>query len=545
VVKLDDFLSAKEGRYTKTNDEYFLQCTKVCYPPPTPPRPRLTSLTGAPNPYVNAYTAVKGRVVIRESLDNPNEIPTVPYILNKKFWSVMTGGRSYRRTCGDRPVPDVTSPRGEMGNVSEEGFGERWLQPNFMSAPVIRETEGESFLLQNYPLFGSGSSRNFDWAGPAGMTGVDMREASGGDYDRMVHEQVLQSRYPTAVPETHHELMNTDIPSDARSSLDSLGQDVHNAFERGSGDYNIDEYSMIMDQLPPGFETPEEFLAAFLRSPNDMAGHHDTDGLNFDSYNEFFPMLAGQGADTDGNIISDPPAFPAGQTPGVGDWYHIQIPGNNGDVMIVDSQNCDDYDSATVQTMTDQGLGLGNDDHPVSGRRQFGMEQLTNENGESDGYRFYTRGFDRQTNMMMDPLVANNAQHGDWSALMASMALEHGGRAERTDENGPVWGWARQVPGEVLAGSIENAEDIDLRPQDDAMRRYRSQCMASCHGSGTTPSLPGLDHNLFQNENNGQGQAPFSPIRDLYGEGVLPQEQGQTLTDAQVDQIRAFLNQGE
>ena len=36
-------------------------------------------------------------------------------------------------------------------------------------------------------------------------------------------------------------------------------------------------------------------------------------------------------------------------------------------------------------------------DHPVSGRRQFGMEQL------KDGrYRFYTRGFDRQTNAAMD-----------------------------------------------------------------------------------------------------------------------------------------------
>merc|ERR1712232_1423749 len=135
--------------------------------------------------------------------------------------------------------------------------------------------------------------------------------------------------------------------------------------------------------------------------------------------------------------------------PKVGDWYHIKIPGNDGDVMIVDVQMGVQKSSATVQTMTDlQFLGI-NDDHPVSGRRQFGIEALGD--GGSGPYRFYCRGFDRQTTLIMDIQASNVAQHQTFTSLMKAMAKEHGGHAEREENK---WGWVRQIPAKVLISSV-------------------------------------------------------------------------------------------
>lgn len=309
---------------------------------------------------------------------------------------------------------------GIFGSMESHRISEAW------GSPQVLETDGNDSTV--YDVLG----------GP----GTDMRDQGSGDYGQLLLDQSRQGVFPSLVPETHRALMDTTIPQAARTSLDALGQEVHNPFETGSGMYNIDEYSMVLDQLPEGFSTPEEFMAAFLRSPNDMAGHQDSPGIDFDTFNRFNLNGAGTNAPWQGG---------PNDAPGVGDWFHIQIPGNNGDVMIVDTQDCADRTSATVQTMTDQEWGPMNDDHPVSGRRQFGMEQL-----EEGGYRFYTRGFDRQTNLGMDPQVSNMAQHADWSTLMMNMSDRYGGRAERTDEDGnPIWGWARQVSGEGLAASME------------------------------------------------------------------------------------------
>ena len=307
-----------------------------------------------------------------------------------------------------------------MGGLESTRLSEMWGDPQ------VLETDGNDSTV--YDITG----------GP----GTDMTDQGSGDYGSLLMDQANQGVFPTLIPETHRELMNTSIPQEARDSLDALGQEVHNPFETGSGAYNIDEYSMIMEELPEGFDSPEQFMAQFLRSPNDMAGHQDHPWqVDFDTYNEFYPKEAGSQNDWSGG---------PGEAPGVGDWYNIHIPGNYGDVMLVDEQNEDGRTAATVQTMTDDGFGPTTD-HPVSGRRQFGMEQL-----EEGGYRFYTRGFDRQTNPMMDPQVSNMAQHADWSVLMQSMASQYGGAPERTDADGnPMWGWCRQVSGEGLATSME------------------------------------------------------------------------------------------
>ena len=380
-------------------------------------------------------------------------------------------GAGNAAACQDANIPSVSAPRGSA-DMEEEGWGE-WLARSALGVGggALAGSAMGSVLGPVGSLIGGiaggimGGMESYRlseaWGSPqvletdgndstvydiTGGPGTDMRDQGSGDYGQLLLDQSRQGVYPTLVPETHRELMGTTVPQAARDSLDALGQEVHNPFETGSGMYNMDEYSMMMDHLPPGYDTPEEFMASFLRSPNDMAGHQDSPGVDFDTYNQFTPRQAGSTADG---------ATGPNGVPGVGDWYHIGIPGNNGDVMIVDEDldSSDGRTSATVQTMTDQESGPMNDDHPVSGRRQFGMEHM-----EDGRYRFYTRGFDRQTSLGMDPQVSNIAQHNDWSTLMGDMAGRYGGQAERTDADGrPIWGWARQVGGEGLATSMQQA----------------------------------------------------------------------------------------
>lgn len=254
----------------------------------------------------------------------------------------------------------------------------------------------------------------------------------------LLRDLMQEGNYPTAVPEQFHGIITgVGVPKEAQKSLKALGQDVHNAYLRGAGDYNIDEYCMILDRLPPKYLTPQEFLLAYLRSPNAMANDQRCDG--FETLSKFQLKEAGTKKDKSGPTV----------TPRVGDWYHIQIPGNDGDVMIVDVQLGTVKSSATVQTMTDLQITGINDDHPVSGRRQFGIESL---GGEARGpYRFYTRGFDRQTTWLQDIQVSNILQHKSFKRLMKAMAQEHSGRAERPDNK---WGWVRQIPAKVLLSSV-------------------------------------------------------------------------------------------
>ena len=222
---------------------------------------------------------------------------------------------------------------------------------------------------------------------------------------------------------------------------------------------------MILDELPDGM-TPQEFLNTFLQAPNAVP-----DSAVFDALNEFEAKKAGSHAPWEREAEEFPtidlpeveggPQFEGSGLPNFnpedvyggpkeGDWYNIQIPGNNGDVMIVD-KDVDDRDgdvSATVQTMTDGGPGPAKD-HPVSGRRQFGIEKLP-----EGGYRFYTRGVDRATNSAMDNDIGRRAQHESWSAMMRNTAEKHGGRAEHTDAMGnPVWGWHEHYTDDELLNS--------------------------------------------------------------------------------------------
>jgi hypothetical protein len=270
------------------------------------------------------------------------------------------------------------------------------------------------------------------------------RDPTEMDEHERLHYLADNDMAPNLIPERHRELMETEIPDEAKASLMALDQDVHNPFELGRGKYNIDEYSVILDELPDGM-SPQDFLNAFLAQPNAT-----TDNEDFDSYNEFHAKRKGSNED-----------LPVGEgedngTPGVGNWYNIDIPGNDGDVMIVDKDT--DLDdgriSATVQTMTDDQLWFA-ENHPVSGRRQFGLEKLPD-----GGYRFYTRGFDRAEGLAEDLGPTVSSQYGDWSSLMQGVSDKYGGRAEHVDADGnPIWGWHEHyTANELLASGVERPQ---------------------------------------------------------------------------------------
>ena len=197
--------------------------------------------------------------------------------------------------------------------------------------------------------------------------------------------------------------------------------------------------------------TPQQFVDNFLVAPNAAAASQD-----FDFYNEFHAKQAGRNADLNGPLLEKGGVQ---FVPQVGDWYHLEIPGNNGDVMIVDKDTDmkDGRISATVQTMTDEGLGPA-ENHPVSGRRQFGLEKL-----KGGGYRFYTRGFDRAEGATEDNDLSRSSQDKDWTALMKGVASQHGGRPEHRDENGdPVWGWhEHHSADQILKSGVEQQQPCD------------------------------------------------------------------------------------
>lgn len=330
-------------------------------------------------------------------------------------------------------IPTEAVPRRELGAVEEASLS--FFRCPCSEALVVREVRGET-------------TRVYKWRGPGDDLGqgVDLRlQADGKDFNRLLLEQVQAGAYPACIPETHTGvLIHTDVHKAVRASLDALEQDVHNAFEKGVGLYNVDEYCVIFESWPEQYASQEELLTAFLRAPNDFVQDDTFSAENplgvlkdFDTFNRFHPKKAG---------TRDDWQEPSGRLQ-VGDWYHIRIPGNNGDVMIVHQAFGEQRCSSTVQTMTDQEQWV-NDDHPVSGRRQFGIEQL------ADGsHRFYTRGFDRQTSELMDLQVANMAQHASWSSCMRAIARRLGGRSQWPEEP-DSWGWARQIPAEVLLANM-------------------------------------------------------------------------------------------
>jgi len=323
-------------------------------------------------------------------------------------------------------IPVFASPRGELGNVSEVKC--MMCQPS--QPQRIWETLGDS-------------TRLLAWRGPGFHSGLDLRTCcNSGNFDRLLLNQVTVGASSAYLPETHRgQLIKVDSSPAANKSLEMLGRSLTNAYESGAGLYNIDEYCAIFHVIPAGF-TKEQFLAAFLRAPFSLL-KDDSGSLRnilargtFDDPEAsmcFQLMQAGTNAEANN----------ATMMPTIGDWYRIRLPGNNGNFMIVHAESKPRRSVATIQSVTDQERWMS-DDTPVVGRRQFGIEHTS-----SGAWRFFIRGFDRPRRRP-DPEAMGITQHVSWTDIMRSLAAGQGGHAEQTG----IWGWMRQIPGEVLASSM-------------------------------------------------------------------------------------------
>lgn len=165
---------------------------------------------------------------------------------------------------------------------------------------------------------------------------------------------------------------------------------IQSIVEDGVGQYRADEYSVVVDSMPPA--TTTESLVALLLVD-----------LNATVNDDMFDLMC---------------AFSrtGGGTPKVGDIYDIDILGpDNGSVMLTEI-GTEHFIFTTIK-----GGGLG--EHPESGSREFGFE------GDGAGKRFYTRGLSRAQNHLSS-LAGEEPQRKTWKSLtrgIANRIIQSGG----------------------------------------------------------------------------------------------------------------------
>lgn len=144
---------------------------------------------------------------------------------------------------------------------------------------------------------------------------------------------------------------------------------------------NYDEYSILVDRLPPG-ATPTSFL---MEMAHDLNGTVDDD--IFDSVNRF----------------SVAPRCPVQ----VGDVVHIEIPFDSGSVVVAVIEPSY-FIFMTINSPT-------HGSHPEWGSREFGIEE------EGRGYRLYTRGCSRPGNLGV-ALFGGAPQNISWTRLCRGLS---------------------------------------------------------------------------------------------------------------------------
>lgn len=181
---------------------------------------------------------------------------------------------------------------------------------------------------------------------------------------------------------------------------------------------NLDYFSVIVTQLPSQYSTPEALL-------NGMR-------LNFNNYINTYlssfspnPLLPGESDRW------------ASQNP-LGTIMSISIPGNSGSV-ITSAYDDHHWVFSTIHDPL-------NNNHPVSGNREFGFTPLGN-----GSYNFYIRGVDRIDNKYVEslgsltnpplPFLAADALWQSWQNGFASSITSNGGKAttQQPTMNRPNW----------------------------------------------------------------------------------------------------------
>jgi len=216
-------------------------------------------------------------------------------------------------------------------------------------------------------------------------------------------EAVQMERLTRYGSPTHGRLREEEAAKDPKVAAGLKAEDATlQSIEDGHGDFIYDEYSVVIDAMPPGL-TAAEFLA-------EMA----TD-LNRAVSDDLFNAI---------NVFSRRPTT---ASPEVGNVYDIDIAGPfNGSVVLVERTE-DHFVFQTLTTNSD-GSGYETGSHPEYGSREFGFE------AQRDGStKFYTRGASRPSNALVG-FGGRLPQSTGWTRLMKgiSNAIDaRGGRARK------------------------------------------------------------------------------------------------------------------
>ena len=161
----------------------------------------------------------------------------------------------------------------------------------------------------------------------------------------------------------HGPLITDELLPEVRRALAKSGAELQSLHD-GAGRVNFDEYSIVVDKMPPGL-SPEQALQTFGREPNETLD------------NAVFNTICYLDLQSEGNAK-------------VGDIYEIDLFGpNNGDVMVKNAGQ-DFLEYTTIRTPK-------NGTHPENGTRRFGFE-----NNEDGSITFYSRSVSRTTELLGD-----------------------------------------------------------------------------------------------------------------------------------------------
>jgi flagella basal body P-ring formation protein FlgA len=210
-----------------------------------------------------------------------------------------------------------------------------------------------------------------------------VRELQGGPTSGTEATQI--ERLVRGASPAHERLKNESASKDPRvkKSLKATGSTLQ-SIEDGSGDYIYDEYSVIIDKMPPGL-TAAAYLSEMAVDINKTVSDDLFDGINT------FKRR------------------PTTKNPEVGNIYDIDISGpDNGSVILTDSTP----NYFVFQTITTKKTGT----HPEYGSREFGFEAI-----KGGAIKFYTRGASRPANAAVG-LAGKIPQAVGWTRLMRGIS---------------------------------------------------------------------------------------------------------------------------
>jgi hypothetical protein len=162
----------------------------------------------------------------------------------------------------------------------------------------------------------------------------------------------------------------------------------------GGGETVYDQYSVVIDRMPPGV-TPQGFLRKMSVDLNKAV-----DNRTFDRINEFRRRATGG-------------------TPAVGDIYDIDIPGDDGSVVLA-QESASSFIFQTIVTPVNE-----TGSHPEYGVREFGFRELPD-----GGTQFFTRGVSRPQNSLFG-VIGGVVQRVSWRSLVEGIGatlVRDGGR---------------------------------------------------------------------------------------------------------------------